>query len=137
MERTKAAGKSFERGSWEEESGLIDFLKRVHGEVTRFDKDFDLGVEPLPSPPHLIDGSSDNLRDVGFVIIRRNGLLTGREYCLYSLLRGRVLYGYVGSYSCGMIETLRELKPMKDFRAGTSLLYDWLRDLVKASCDKL
>ncbi|MEJ2684952.1 MAG: hypothetical protein P8Z71_11225 [Candidatus Sulfobium sp.] len=137
MDRTRTIGDFSGKLSWEEESGLIDFLKRVHGEVSRFDKEFELGVETLPSPPCLIDGSTDGLRDVGFVVVRRNGLLTRREYCLYALLRERVLYGYVGTYSEGAIETVRELKPMKAFKTGTAMLYDWLRELVKASCDKI
>lgn len=137
MDRTRTIGEISGRPSWEEESGLIDFLKRVHGEVIRFDKAFGLGVEPLPSPPASIDGSMDNLRDVGFVILRRNGLLGPREYCLYALLKDKVLYGYIGSYSEGDIETVRELKPMKVFKTGTATLYDWLRELVRASCEKI
>lgn len=137
MEKTETAGKSSVRASWEEESGLLDFLKRVHGEVVRFDKAFELGVEPLPSPPGFVDGSRDNLRDVGFVVVRRNSLLARREYCLYSLLKDRVLYGYIGVYSGETIETLRELRPMADFKTGTQALYDWLRELVRASCEKI
>lgn len=137
MDSTGTKGKFSWKLSWEEESGLIAFLKEVHGEVARFDRAFELGVEPLPSPPVLIDGSADKCRDVGFVVIRRNGLLARREYCLYSLLKEKVLYGYIGVFSEGTIETVRELKPMKAFKTGTAMLYDWLRELVKASCDKI
>lgn len=137
MEDTETAGKSAARVSWEEESGLIDFLKRVHGEITRFDKTFDLGVEPLYRPPAVIDGKKADLRDIGFVVIRRNALLTEREYCLYALLKDRALYGYIGVHSDGAVETLRELKPMEDFRTGTALLYDWMRELLRASCEKI
>lgn len=137
MDKTRTTGKFTGRLSWEEESGLIGFLRQVHGEVIRFDEAFDLGVEPLSSQPRLIDGSTDDLRDVGFVVIRRNGLLSPREYCLYALLKDRVLYGYIGAYSEGTIETLKELKPMKTFKTGTALLYDWLRELLRASCEKI
>jgi len=84
----------------------------------------------------VIDGNTDTA-GVGFVVIHSNALLSERKYCLYSVLKDRMLYGYIGLFSGGMIETLRELKPMKDFRLGTVLLYDWLRDLIKASCDKI
>lgn len=137
MERTGTTGKFPTVLSWEEKSGLLEFLRRVHGEVTRFDGTFDLGVEPLSSQPALIDGSTDRLLDVGFVVLRRNRLLTRKDYCLYALLKDRVLYGYIGNYSEGTIETLRELKPMKEFKTGTLVLYDWLRELVRASCEKI
>jgi len=52
-------------------------------------------------------------------------------------LKDRVLYGYIGVYSGETIETLRELRPMADFKTGTQALYDWLRELVRASCEKI
>lgn len=124
-----------EVATWEEESGLLDFLSRVYSEVTRFDNTFDFGVEILAGQPESIDGGTGLMKHLGFVIIRRNSLITGRDYCLYSVLRERVLYGYIGVYAGGSIETVRELRPITDF--GTARLLDWLRDLVKASCEKI
>jgi hypothetical protein len=121
--------------TWEEESGLLDFLSRVYAEVTRFDSTFDLGVEMLAGQPESIDGGTDLMKHLGFVILRRNSVLTGRDYCLYSVLRGKALYGYIGVYSEGSIETVRELRHITDF--GKARLLDWLRDLVKASCEKI
>jgi len=129
--------KSEETTTWEEESGLLDFLAKVYSEVARFDITFDFGISAVPSPPKSIDGNEDELPGIGFVVVRRNSSLTGRDYCLYTLLKGRVLYGYIGVYSAGAIETARELKPMTDFKNGTAALNDWLRALVKASCEKI
>jgi hypothetical protein len=137
MERPCTLRRSFEQPTWEEESGLLGFLAKVYAQVDRFDSTFDFGIAPLPSPPALIDGNTDLLKNIGFVVIRRNSALTGRDYCLYSVLRGRRLFGYIGVYADGIIETIRELKPMTEFRNGTAMLHDWLRDLVKASCDKI
>jgi hypothetical protein len=120
----------------EEESGLIKFLAGVHREVANFDKAFDFGVRPVASPPASIDGSSEEVRNVGFVVVRENKLLRGRNYCLYTLLKGDVLFAYVGVYSDGSIETVRELAPLKDFEKGRDALLDWLKALVKASCEK-
>jgi hypothetical protein len=83
-----------------------------------------------------IDGK-DEIRNVGFVVVRRNGALTGRDYCIYSLLKGKALYGYVGVYSGGAIKTVKELKAMTDFKSGDAALQGWLKDLVKASCEKI
>jgi len=137
MERTEARRQSFEKPTWEEESGLLAFLAKVYPEVARFDRTFDFGIAALPSLPAGIDGKEDLVRSIGFVVIRHNSTLTGRDYCLYSVLRGRTLFGYIGIYADGVIETVRELKPMTEFRHGIAMLHDWLRALVKASCEKI
>ncbi|HXX56841.1 MAG TPA: hypothetical protein VEI96_02425 [Thermodesulfovibrionales bacterium] len=136
MESVKAVNKSLEMTTWAEESGLLDFLSRVYEEVARFERTFGFGVSVMPSPPINVDSSTDLLRNIGFVIVRHNRTV-GRDYCLYSLLSGRALYGYIGLYSDGAIETLRELQPLTDFRNGTATLFAWLRDLVKTSCEKI
>jgi len=137
MEKTGSPRRTFEQPTWEEETGFLDFLSKVSAEVARFDSTFDFGISSLPCPPESIDGNRDLLRNLGFVIIRRNSLLIGRDYCLYSVLRDRVLFGYVGVYADGGIETLRELKPITEFRNGVAMLHEWLRNLVKASCEKI
>jgi hypothetical protein len=120
----------------EEESGLIAFLSDIHGEVANFDRTFEFGVSSIASPPASIDGSPEEVRNVGFVVVRDNKLLRGRTYCLYTLLKGDVLFAYVGVYSDGSIDTVRELAPLKDFEKGRVALLDWLKALVKASCEK-
>ena len=137
MEKTESLRRKFEEPTWEEETGFLDFLSKVYAEVARFDSFFDFGIVPLTSPPESIDGNRELMGNIGFVVIRRNSIFIGRDYCLYSVLRGRVLFGYIGVYAGGVIETVRELKPMTEFRNGTAMLHDWLRDLVKASCDKI
>ena len=123
--------------TWEEKSGLLNFLSTVHSEVTRFDNTFDFGLSTLPQQPESIDGGTDLLKHLGFVVVRRNGLLAGRDYCLYSVLREKFLYGYIGLYSGGSIQTVRGMEHIVDFRNASARLLGWLRDLVKASCDKI
>jgi hypothetical protein len=137
MENTEFLNKSLEAPTWEEKSGFLDFLSKVHAEVVRFDNTFDFGVTFLPSPPKSIDCSTDNLRSVGFVVLRRNSALIGRDYCLYSVLEDRVLHGYIGVYTGEAIATVRELKPITDFREAAMSLLIWLRELVRASCEKI
>jgi hypothetical protein len=48
-----------------------------------------------PQQPERIDGGTSLLKHLGFVV-RRKGLLTGRDYCLYSVLREKALHGYIG-----------------------------------------
>jgi hypothetical protein len=136
MKKTGTLNTSAETPTWEEESGLLDFLSKVYAEVARFDSTFDFGVAALPSPPKSIDGNTDILRSIGFVVVRRNSVL-GRDYCLYSVLRDRALHGYIGVYTGETIGTVRELRPMTDFREGTASLLVWLRELLRASCDKI
>jgi len=129
--------KADESTTWEEKSGLLDFLSTVNAVVARFEDTFDFGVSTLPQQPESIDGSTDLLKHLGFVVVRRNSRLTGRDYCLYSVLRGKVLYGYIGVYSEGSIQTVRELGHITAFRNTSAHLLGWLRDLVKASCEKI
>lgn len=122
---------------WEKSSGLIGFLSSVSSEVKRFNEATGFGIECVVRPPEMIDARTDSLEKVGFVILRSNKLLPDRVYCLYSVLKERELYGYIGTYRDGMIQTLRELKPMRIFSKGHAVLYDWLRALLKASCEKI
>ncbi|MGO9014335.1 MAG: hypothetical protein ACLQF0_05080 [Dissulfurispiraceae bacterium] len=123
--------------TWEEQSGLLAFLSGVQEEVSRFERTFRLGISNLVVPPQEIDGSTKHITSVAFVLIRNNELLSGRTYCLYSLLYDKELSGHVGLYYNGKIETLKTLNPLRDFSRGRAALYDWLRALLKASCDKL
>jgi len=122
--------------TWEEQSGLLAFLSRVQEEVARFERTFGFGISSLVAPPREIDDSTHYIPSVAFVLIRKNELLSGRTYCLYSLLSHRELSGHIGLYSNGRIETLGNLSLLSDFSRGRATLYDWLRELVKASCEK-
>ena len=137
MEGTVSVRGAFDQSTWEERSGLLCFLAKVYAEVARFDKTFCFGISQLHELPERIDGKTDLQMSIGFVVIRRNRALIGRDYCLYAVLRGRELAGYIGIYADGNIDTVRNLKPMADFRNGSAILHDWLRDLVKASCEKI
>ncbi len=122
--------------TWEEESGLLDFLSKVRGEVVRLEDELGFGIEYLAAPPTSIDGRKEDLVNVGFVVLRRNNMFPERYYCLYSLLSEKVLRGFIGTFADGAIKTIREIKAIEDFRTGPAALYEWLRELVKASCDK-
>lgn len=137
MEKTWAVRMSFDQPTWEEKSGLLNFLAKVYAEVSRFNNTFDFGICQLLELPERIDGKPDLQMNIGFVVIRRNSALIGRDYCLYAILRGQELAGYIGIYADGNIDTVRELNPMTDFQNGSATLHEWLRSLVKASCEKI
>ncbi len=123
--------------TWEEKSGLLNFLSLIPGEVDKFNENFEFGIRHIVTPPSDIDGDTEVPLKVGFVLSRDNPLLPEITYCLYSMLRDKVLYGYIGIYKEGSIKTLKELAPLKDFKKGELILYDWLRQLVRASCEKI
>jgi hypothetical protein len=126
----------FEASTWEERSGFLAFLSTLPREVERFNQGLGFEISLEASPPVEIDGERDALRNVGFVITRRNRLLPEKTYCIYSVLEDRALYGFTGLYKDGSIRTIRELRPVRDFGKGRLALYDWMRELIKASCDK-
>jgi len=123
--------------TWEEKSGFLDFLSSVPAEVTRFNDSFGFDVHNLVMHPSDIDGDKEMAMKVGFVFEHSNSLIPELTYCLYSLLRNNMLYGYVGVCKNGSIKTLRELKPIKDFKTGQLVLHDWLGQLVKVSFEKI
>ncbi len=137
MKTLKAERKTNFSRTWEEESGLLNFLSSVHSEVDKFNSQFEFGIHFMPAVPKDIDGDGELPPKVGFIVERKNPLLPELTYCLYSLLKERDLCGYIGMYKEGSLKTFRELKPIKDFHQGTSALYEWMRQLVRASCEKV
>jgi len=121
---------------WEETSGLLGFLSKIDSEVRRFEDTTGFGLRVVPSPPEFIDGSQEMSRDVGFLVIRENLLLPERTYCLYSILHERKLYGYIGVINDGAVTTLRQVGHIGEFRKAAMSLHGWLKQLVKASCEK-
>ena len=123
--------------TWEEKSGFLDFLSIIPAEVSRFNDSFGFDIHNLVTHPFDIDGDRDMVMHVGFILERYNALIPELTYCLYSILRNEMLYGYVGMCKNGSITTLKELTPIKDFTKGKLLLHEWLGQLVKASCEKI
>jgi hypothetical protein len=122
--------------TWEEESGFLKFLSAIPREVKRFNGTFGFNLKYNAIPPETIDGNKDITRSVAFVLARYNPLIPNRQYCLYSLLRNKALYGYIGIYEDGSIVTVREIGPIGNFRKMGFQFYDWMRHLVKVSCGK-
>ncbi len=137
MKTIKKRKKDGETITWEEQSGLLNFLQELPREVDAFNEAFEFGIHQIINPPAAIDGKADRTPDLGFVLIRINPLLPEVTYCLYSLLNNRVLQAFIGIYTGDDITTLKELKPVKDFTQGKAVLYDWMRQLVRASCEKI
>jgi len=123
--------------TWEEKSGFLDFLSGIPAEVTRFNDSFGFDIHNIVVHPSDIDGDREMAMKVGFVLERSNPLIPELSYSLYAVLREKMLYGYVGVFKKGSIKTLRELKPIKDFKKGQPVLHGWLGQLVKASCEKI
>ncbi len=123
--------------TWEEESGFLDFLSSVPIYVARFNDSFGFDIHNLVIHPSDIDGDRAMAMKVGFILERHNALIPELSYCLYSVLRDEILYGYVGVCKNGSIRTLKELKPIKDFKTGKLVLHEWLGQLVKISFEKI
>jgi hypothetical protein len=137
MKNIKDRKRLKELQTWEEKSGLLDFLSSISREIDKYNEGFGFGINSMVNLPSDIDGDTDLPLKVGFVLVRDNPLMPELSYCLYSLLKERLLYGYIGLYREGSMKTIKELKPVKDFRKGKPVLYDWLNQLVRASCEKI
>ena len=123
--------------TWEEKSGLLDFLSGIPIDVDRFNDSFGFDIHHLAIHLLDIDGDRDMAMKVGFILERYNALIPELTYCLYSVLRDETLYGYVGMCKNGSIKTLKALNPIKDFTKGKLILHEWLGQLVKVSCEKI
>ena len=125
-----------EKLTWEEQSGFLEFLGSVPGEVAEFNESMKFGLRYEVAQPESIDGDRTAASFTGFLVTRRNNIFPERIYCLYTVFHEQKLRAYLGLYHNGTIETLRELEPLAHFQEGSSTLYDWLRALIKASCEK-
>ncbi len=126
-----------ETHTWEEKSGFLDFLSKMPDEVDKFNKSFEFGINNIITVPSEIDGNSETPLKLGFLLTRDNPLMLHATYCLYSILMNKVLYGYIGIYKNDNIKTLTQLIPIRDFKKGKVILYEWLKQLVRASCEKM
>jgi|Deesub1362A_J573_1020465.scaffolds.fasta_scaffold18573_3 hypothetical protein len=122
---------------WEEESGFLRFLSKLSKEVERFNETFGFDLKILPSTPETIDYKTDFIKEMGFLIIRDNPIMPERQYCLFSILKERILYGYIGYYKEGNIITLKEIGSITRFHNAEESLWAWIKALIKASCDKI
>jgi hypothetical protein len=123
--------------TWEERSGLLAFLSSIHKEVEDFNERLGFGIESVTTQLQEIDGDRERPRSVGFVLERKNPLMPEFRYCLYSLLKEKVLYGYIGVLTDGKIRTVKHLEPIQQFTKGKTVLHGWLTQLVRASCEKI
>jgi hypothetical protein len=123
--------------TWEEVSGLLEFLSSIHQAVEDFNDRLDFGIDRVTSPLLELDGDREMPRKVGFVLERNNPLIPEFRYCLYSLLKDKVLYGYIGILGDGKIRTVKHLQPIENFRKSKAALHGWLTQLVRASCEKI
>jgi hypothetical protein len=123
--------------SSKEEKDLSDFISSIQQEVSKFNRTFDFDLRQIDEEPSKIDGEPVGHRRICFVLVRENRLLPEQTYCLYSFLKDRSLCGYIGIYRNNAITTVKELKPLPDFTRGGEVLYDWLRQLLHASCEKM
>jgi len=135
-EIVRVASDEKEKLTWEEQSGFLEFLGSVPGEVASFNDSLECGLRYEVSQPDSIDGDHAEAARTGFVVTRRDGIFPERIYCLYTLFREQSLHAYIGIYDSGKVETRLELEPLVKFQEGASVLYDWLRALVKASGEK-
>jgi hypothetical protein len=122
--------------TWEEKSGLIAFLSSVNKEVAVFNETFEFGISNMSGVLKSIDGNTGLPLKAGFVLERCNPLLPEVTYCLYSVLSNQSLSGYIGICRDGNVKTLKTLKPIRNFKKGKAVLYEWLRQLVRASFEK-
>jgi hypothetical protein len=135
-EIVRAPSPEKEKLTWEQQSGFLEFLGSVPGEVSSFNDSMEFGLRFEVSQPDSIDSDHRAATGTAFIVTRRNGVFPERIYCLYTLFRDHSLHAYIGVYDSGRIETLRELEPLTNFQEGASALYGWLRALIKASCEK-
>jgi len=137
MKTSKQRDSFSEIKTWEEESGLLAFLASIHRRVEDFNDQLGFGITSVSSSLQEIDGDIEMPRKVGFILERNNPLIPEFRYCLYSLLKDKALYGYIGILGDGKIRTVKHLQPIKNFRNAAGALHGWLTQLVRASCEKI
>lgn len=122
---------------WEEKSGFLLFLSKIPGEVERFNEAFGFDLKILPATPEAIDHKKDPIKNMSFLILRDNPIMPERQYCLFSILKDRKLYGYIGFYEKNNVVTLKEIGSISHFHNAEVSFWAWIKALLKASCDKI
>lgn len=122
--------------TWEEQSGFLEFLASVPGEVAKFNESREFPLNYEVSPPESIDSEREQTSRVGFVVTRRNCVFPEKMYCIYTLFNKSSMQAFLGYYDMGKIETIKELEQLDNFQEGATITYEWLRSLVRASSDK-
>ncbi|MCK5343805.1 MAG: hypothetical protein KAR20_10395, partial [Candidatus Heimdallarchaeota archaeon] len=75
MKSLKNIRSSVETSTWEEKSGLLEFLSLIPGEVDKFNDRFEFGIDHIINLPGKIDDDPAPALKTGFVITRHNPLL--------------------------------------------------------------
>lgn len=121
---------------WEERSGFLHFVSDLQRAVQTFEERLGFDLEIVAEPVREVDGDPGRARTVAHVVIRKNPVFGEKTYCLVTRFDGEALQGTIGFYADGAVTTLRPVGVVTDFHQPGTTVYDWLKALVKASCDK-
>ena len=81
----------------------LRFPSDLQRAVTAFDRALGFDLEIVAEPPRELDGEGEAARNVANVVVRRNPLLAGRTYALFTRLEEGTLTGYIGLYDDGAL----------------------------------
>lgn len=129
-------GKTVFRDTRKSDDGRDNILSVVREETGRFNRSFGFDIRPLYEKLSLIDDAIPQDSPM-FILIRYDALMAKRRYCLFTIFREGALHGNIGIYQKGCIKTLKPLKPLTDMKNIRDILYDWLRQLLLVSCEKV
>jgi hypothetical protein len=113
------------------------FMRGIPSSVEEFNHRFGFDLVYSVNQPHSVDSDHEKAKNVVFIISRTLWFQREMIYCLYALYDADRLHGFIGRYEGKNISTLRELGQISETAKGQATLYDWLRSLIKASCDKI
>ncbi|RME65042.1 MAG: hypothetical protein D6778_06940 [Nitrospirae bacterium] len=122
---------------WFTNSGVIELFREAPQMTRRFNDAFGFNLKYYGTPPEKLDGDEEAASTVALYVVRENRLLPERRYCLYLRVQPEKISAHIGYVSDGNIITITELGSFSQVKSPQDKLYDWLRALMRASCEKL
>jgi len=122
--------------AWEERSGFIRFVSGLQRAVQIFEDRLGFDLQIVAEPVREVDRDTNPEGAIVHVIVRNNPVFGEKRYCLFTRFDGEALRASIGFYADGAITALHPVGIVKDFHHPDTVVYEWLKALVKASCDK-
>lgn len=122
---------------WFINSGVIELFKQAPLMTGKFNEAFGFNLKYYGTPPEKLDGDENAASTIAFYIVRENRLLPERRYCLYVRVHSERISAHIGYLSNGNIITINEIETLSRVKSPQDSLYNWLRALLRASCEKL
>ncbi len=136
MKDTKTHTGTSPQKHWLLTSGAVELFRLAPEVTSRFNDTFGFNLRYHGTPPERLDGDEQAAASVAFYVVRHNRLMPERLYCVYVIASEGKILARLGYIRDSNIHTIKDLESLSQVKDPQGKLYNWLRALLKASCEK-